>query len=216
MRGRVLETLDEDEQVAFKGSAKAFVRTYDFLSAIIEFANADWEKLSIFLNFLIPKLPAPKSDDLSAGIIETIDLDSYRVEKREAMKIILAEQDAELDPVPPASGGRAPDLELERLSEILRSFNDHFGNIAWDDEDRVRKRITQEIPAKVANDPAYRLARQNNDQANARVEHDRALLRVMVSIMQDESQLFKQFSDNPSFKRWLADAVFRQTYDKSA
>lgn len=211
-----IETLDEDEQVAFKGAAKAFVRTYDFLSAIISFSNAEWEKLSIFLNFLIPKLPAPKSDDLSAGILETIDLDSYRVEKREALKIILDEQDGELDPVPPASGGHTPDVELERLSEILRSFNDHFGNIPWDDEDRVRTRITVEIPALVAADEAYQIAQQNNDSANARVELDKALGRVMISLIKDETQLFKQFSDNESFKKWLADAVFRQTYGKSA
>lgn len=30
-----IENLDEDEQVAFKGKAKAFVRTYGFLSAIL-------------------------------------------------------------------------------------------------------------------------------------------------------------------------------------
>lgn len=32
----------------------------------------------------------------------------------------------------------------------------------------------------------------------------------------DETQLFTQFSDNGSFHAWLADAVFRQTYGKSA
>ena len=72
------EELDEDGQVEFKGKAKAFVRTYGFLSSILPYTNAEWEKLSIFLNFLIPKLPAPKEEDLSRGILETIDMDSYR------------------------------------------------------------------------------------------------------------------------------------------
>lgn len=62
--------LDEDGQVDFKGKAKAFVRTYGFLASILPYSNADWEKLSIFLNFLIPKLPAPKEEDLSRGILE--------------------------------------------------------------------------------------------------------------------------------------------------
>jgi type I restriction enzyme R subunit len=30
-------------------------------SSILPYTNAEWEKLSIFLNFLVPKLPAPKS-----------------------------------------------------------------------------------------------------------------------------------------------------------
>ncbi len=78
------EQLDEDGQVDFKGKAKAFIRTYGFLASILPYTNAEWEKLSIFLNFLIPKLPAPKEEDLSKGILETIDMDSYRVEKQAA------------------------------------------------------------------------------------------------------------------------------------
>jgi type I restriction enzyme R subunit len=211
-----IEELDEDDQVAFKGKAKAFVRTYGFLSAILPYSNATWEKLSTFLDFLIPKLPAPREDDLTAGILETIDMESYRVERREAMKIALADQDGELEPVPTAGSGSKPDPDLERLSDILRTFNDQFGNIDWDDEDRVRQRITEEIPQHVAADEAYQNAQRNDDPANARIELDKALGRVMISTMRDEAQLFKQFSDNDSFKKWLADAVFNATYGKSA
>ena len=64
-----LKELEEDGQVDFKGKAKAFVRTYAFLSSVLPYGNAAWEKLSIFLNFLIPKLPSPKEDDLSKGIL---------------------------------------------------------------------------------------------------------------------------------------------------
>ena len=45
------EQMDEDGQVDFKGKAKAFLRTYGFLAAILPYANAEWEKLSIFLTF---------------------------------------------------------------------------------------------------------------------------------------------------------------------
>src|SRR5438034_3406958 len=81
------ERLDEDGQVDFKGKAKAFTRTYDFLGSILPYTNAGWEKLSIFLNFLVPKLPAPEETDLSKGILESIDMDSYRVEKRAVMSV---------------------------------------------------------------------------------------------------------------------------------
>lgn len=77
---RYIQDLDEDGQVAFKGKAKGFVRTYNFLASILRCSNVSWEKLSIFLNFLIPKLPAPREDDVTRGILETIDMDSYRVE----------------------------------------------------------------------------------------------------------------------------------------
>ena len=86
-------------------------------------AHAEWEKLSIFLNFLVQKLPAPVEEDLSKGILESIDMDSYRVEKKAAIHVELADEDAEIEPVPTTGGGHRPEAELDRLSNILKSFN---------------------------------------------------------------------------------------------
>ncbi len=208
--------LDEDGQVDFKGKAKAFARTYAFISAILPFTSAEWERLSIFLNFLIPKLPAPREEDLSKGILEAIDMDSYRVEKQAAQRVQLADEDVEIDPVPTDGGGHKADPELDRLSNIIRGFNDLFGNISWADGDRIRRLIATEIPTKVAANAAYRNARQNSDKQNARIEHDKALSGVIIELMKDDTELFKQFSDNPEFKRWLADAIFAATYDRPA
>ncbi len=207
------EDLDEDDQVDFKGKAKAFLRTYGFLSSILPYTNAEWEKLSIFLNFLVPKLPAPKDEDLSKGILEAIDMDSYRVEKQATMRITLPDSDTEIEPVPTAGGGHKPEPELDRLSNIIKAFNDQFGNIPWTDADRVRRLITEDIPARVAADKAYQNARKHSDKQNARIEHDKALVRVMTAILQDDTELFKQFSDNRSFRRWLADTIFALTYE---
>jgi len=208
------ETLDEDGQVDFKGNAKAFVRTYGFLASILPYTDALWEKLSIFLTFLTPKLPAPKEDDLSRGILEAIDMDSYRVEKRAAQQIQLVDAEAEIEPVPIGGGGERPEPELDRLSNILQVFNEHFGNIEWQDGDRVRKLITEDIPERVAADTAYRNAKQNSDKQNARIEHDKALARVIIGLMKDDTELFKQFQDNAAFSRWLAATLFNMTYDQ--
>ena len=208
--------LDEDAQVDFKGKAKAFARTYAFLAAILPYTHAEWERLSIVLNLLISKLPAPREEDLSRGILETIDMDSYRVEKQAAMKIVLPDQDGEIDPLPDTGGGGKRQPELESLSNILKTFNEQFGNITWQDTDHVCKLITEEIPQRVAADQAYRNAQANSGRDNARVEHDRALGRVLISLMKDDTELFRQYSDNDSFKRWLADTIFGLTYGRSA
>ncbi|OAV77146.1 type I restriction endonuclease subunit R [Dietzia sp. 111N12-1] len=211
-----IELSDEDDQVTFKGNAKAFLRTYNFLSTVLPYGSSEWEKRSIFLDHLVPKLPAPKEEDLSTGILENIDLESYRAEKLNAMKIVLDDEDGTLDPVPAAGGAYRADPELERLSAIVRSFNDHFGNIEWNDADRVERFITEEIPRLVSEDEAYKNAQANDDPVNARVESDRALSQVMLRLISDDTQLFKEFQDNSSFKQWLAGAVFDATYRKSA
>ena len=59
---------------------------------------------------------------------------------------------------------------------------------------------------------SYQNARQHSDKQNARIEHDRALLRVMTALLKDDTQLFKQFSDDESFRRWLTNMVFGLTY----
>ena len=199
-----VDELDEDAQVEFKGKAKAFVRTYGFLSCVLPYAYAEWEKRSIFLNFLISKLPAPGEEDLSKGILDAIDMDSYRVEKRAVQQILPPDEDAEIEPVPTSGGGHVPEPELDRLSNILRTFND----IAWDDRDRVGELITKTIPAKVAADGAFRNARENSDDANARIEHDKVLARIVTGMVKDDAELFKQFMDNEDFKRWMTARVF--------
>ncbi|MDW7762007.1 MAG: type I restriction endonuclease subunit R [Acidobacteriota bacterium] len=210
------EQLDEDGQVDFKGKAKAFLRTYGFLSSILPYTNMGWEKLSIFLTFLVPKLPAPVEEDLSRGILEAIDMDSYRVEKRSVVSIQIPDEDGEIGPVPTSGGGHIPEPELDRLSNIIKAFNDQFGNIPWTDTDRINKMITEEIPKRVEADIAYQNAKKNSDKQNARIEHDKALARVMTAFVKDDMELFKQFQDNESFKRWLTDTVFGLTYEVSS
>src|SRR6185295_1317394 len=109
---------------------------YDFLASVVPYTNPEWEKLSILLDLLTPKLPAPKEEDLAKGILEAIDMDSYRVERRAVMKIALADQEAEIAPVPTDAVGHKPEPELDRLSTILKRFNDQFGTL-FADTDRV-------------------------------------------------------------------------------
>jgi type I restriction enzyme R subunit len=202
-------TLGEDQQVDFKGKAKVFCRTYDFLASVMPYTNAEWEKLSILLNLLTPKLPAPKEEDLAKGILEAIDMDSYRVEKKSIMKIALADADAEIEPVPTDGGGRKSEPELDRLSNILKSFNEHFGTL-FTDADRVAKRIRDDIAPKVAADAAYQNAKENTPHT-ARMAHDQALGKAMHLLLKDDTQVYKQFVENESFRRFVADMVYELT-----
>ncbi len=205
--------LDEDGQVDFKGKAKAFVRTYEFLATVLPYNNRGWEKRSIFLNLLIPKLPAPKEEDLSKGILESIDMDSYRVEKKAAQKISLADEEATIEPIPVEGGGYRPEPQLDRLSNILKTFNEHFGTL-FTDTDRVVRRIREDVVPKVAADPAFRNARRNTPHT-ARIEHDKALKVVMQQFLRDDTEVYKQFVENENFKRFVADMVYTLTTEKA-
>jgi type I restriction enzyme R subunit len=203
------DSLDEDQQIDFKGKCKSFCRTYDFLASIMPYTNREWEKLSILLNLLTPKLPAPKEDDLAKGILEAIDMDSYRVEKETVMKIKLEDKLAEIGPIPVGGGGGRREVEMDRLSNIIKAFNENFGTL-FTDADRVVRRIRDEIAPKVATDETYMNARQNTPHT-ARMAHDLALGKVMQLLLKDDTQVYKQFVENESFRRFVSDMVYSLT-----
>ena len=204
--------LSENEQVRFKGSAKSFTRLYGFLSQILPYTNAGWEKLSIFLNFLIPKLPAPEEQDLSLGILEAVDMETYRTEKQATVQIALEDKDAEIDPVQGERGGGIQEPLLELLSLILDEFNKTWGN-SFSNPEHVNE-IIKGMPARVNEDEAYQNAKMNSDRQNARIEHDAALKRQITAMLRDNTELYRKYTEDQAFQDDLNRMIFKLTYQQ--
>jgi len=202
------ETLSEEEQIAFKGAAKAFVRTYAFLGAILPYAVPEWEKLSTFLSLLIPKLPSPKSDDTPLDVLETIDMDSYRVEIEAAMEIALNDADAEIEPVPTGAAGGRFEPEMDQLSSVVREFNERFGATDFRDQDRVTRFLFEELPEKIGANGRVQNALRNSDTQNARIEHDRAVDDELLGNLADHTDLYALYNTDKAFKAWLQERLF--------
>ena len=130
-------------------------------------------------------------------------MDCYRVERKVVLTITLADQNAEIEQVPTDAGGRKREPELDRLSNILKTFNDQFGTL-FTDTDRVAQRIREDIAPKVAADAAYQNAKENTPHT-ARMAHDQALAKVMQHLLKDDTQVYKQFVENEPFKRFVGD-----------
>jgi type I restriction enzyme R subunit len=186
-----------------------FCRTYAFLSSVIPYSNAEWEKLSIFLDLLTPKLPAPQEEDLARGILDAIDMDSYRVEKKAAMNIALADHGRRDRAGAHRCARPQAEPEMDRLSNILKTFNEQFGT-TFVDSDRIFKHIRDDIAPKVAADAAFQNAKANTPHT-ARLAHDQALGKAAQGSMKDFTQFYKQFVENESFKRFVSDMVFAIT-----
>lgn len=201
----------EAPQVEFKAAAKMFVRTYGFLGLIMPFGNPQWERLHIFLKLLVPKLPSPKEDDLAAGVAETVDLYSYRTHQSGDRSLQLGDEDAVLEPMPDSRSGGKPEPEMDSISKILADFNDMFGNIEWEDRDNIERQV-RALPAMVRKNEKYQNAIKDSDKQNARVECDRALATVMKVLLNDNLELFRQYSDNTEFRTWMTNMVFRETF----
>ena len=136
-------------------------------------------------------------------------MDNYRAEKKAALKMPLPDDNAEINPAPVSEGGRKSQPELDRLSNIIKTFNEQFGTL-FADADRIARRITEDIAPKVAVDQPYQNAIKNTPNA-ARIELDAALMRVIGPLLKDDKEFYKQFVQNDSFKRFVTDTVIAIT-----
>ena len=206
---RYLE-MDEDHQVKFKGSAKSFNRLYAFLSQILPYGNPEWEKLSIFLNLLVPKLPAPVEEDLSRGILESIDMDTYRSEKQAMVRINLEDEDAFIEPIQVERAGGIQEPFMEFLSAIVNEFNKLYGP-AFSEPDYIAEAI-KEMPKKVNDDTTYANAKMNAGRQNAEIENDASVRRLVTSMLRSHTELYKVYTGNEDFRQWLNKQVFESTF----
>jgi type I restriction enzyme R subunit len=203
---------DEDEQIEFKAKAKAFVRLYQFLAQILPFVDASMESLKTFLKLLLTKLPAPDDPDYLKGILESVDLDSYRVE-HEATVHIMLEGDKEIDPIPTEIGGGRYVPELDLLSHIIADFNQRFGNTTWGSDEKVTRDIFEDLAEEVASSDEYQQAKAHSDRQNARIAFEKMLVTAVQKYIYTRTDFYRDFTNQPEVKEFLVNELFRFDYD---
>jgi type I restriction enzyme R subunit len=189
--------LNEKQQADFRAKVKTYVRLYIFLSQIVPFENPYLERLYIFLNQLQNKLGGEVSVDLAKGILDNIDMDSYRLQM-EGTKSIAMDQGEDLKPIPTDMRGGTNDPEIDKLSRILQTFNDRYGT-QFEDADKVRQ-MAENIASDVAKNKELITSIQHSDEQNARITSDKVVAEEMLKHITSNFDLYKLFSDNREFK----------------
>ena len=205
--------LDEDEQIEFKAKAKAFVRLYQFLAQILPFVDTYMESLKTFLKLLLTKLPAPDDPDYLKGILESVDLESYRVE-HEATVHILLEGNKEINPIPTELGGGKYVPELDLLSHIIEDFNQRFGNTTWGSDEKVTRDIFEDLAEEVASSEEYQQAKAHSDRQNARIAFEKMLVTAVQKYIFTRTDFYRDFTNQPEVKNYLVNELFRYDYDQ--
>ena len=203
---------DERNQVDFYVKAKSFNRTYAFLSKLLSFNNIYWERLYWFLKFLMPKIKPAENEDLAKGLLEAVDLDSYRLTRITTDSIKL-QGGGELDPTPPIMRTGGIDHKFDLLETIINEFNTRYGIENWTDNDKVKRFLFEQLPADLAKDEATVNAVKNSDKQNAKITSDKKVEDLMQDIVFIYSDLYKRFSDDQDFKRQYLDFVFNKIWD---
>jgi len=197
--------LEEEQQADFRAKVKTYVRLYIFLSQIVEFENAYLERLYIFLNHLQNKLGGETSIDLAQGILDSIDMDSYRLQLESTTNVVL-EQGEDLKPIPTEMRGGATDPEIDRLSNILQTFNERYGT-EFEDTDKVRK-MAVDIAEGVLNNQEMKNSMEYSDEQNSKITNDKVVADEMLKHINSNFNFYKHYSDNKEFKEDVNNMIF--------
>lgn len=211
------EDLIKDQQIEFKSNAKSFVRTYSYLSRLLDFKNQYWEMLWLMLKHLVPHLKIEDDKD-EENILEVIDMDSYRTSRQiEMTNIALEDQEGLIAPIPVQMGGMATVSEFDTLQNIVDSFNKRFGDIDWGpgvDKEEAETVLTKIIPQRLEANLEGIDAIRNSDKTNAKQESDELVLAMMKSLMTTNTGIFKKFMDDDNFKHRYQEFIFDMLWTK--
>jgi type I restriction enzyme R subunit len=197
--------IDEEHQADFRAKVKTYVRLYIFLSQIVEFESAYLERLYIFLNHLRNKLGGETPVDLAQGILDNINMDSYRLQLESTSNIGL-EQGEDLKPIPTEMRGGTNEPEIDKLSNILQTFNDRYGT-EFEDTDKVRQ-MAENIALDVAQNEELISSIQHSDEQNARITSDKIVGEELLKHITTNFDLYKLYSDNKEFKEDFSAMMF--------
>ena len=126
----------QDELDLFRKNLASFVRTYEFLSQIVTFDDAELEQLCVFARHLTPLLRIDRLLEEESIDVSELELTHYRLTKREEKRLQLEEADGDygLKPVSDVGSGKPFDPEKQRLAEIIDRLNDLYGAEVSDDD----------------------------------------------------------------------------------
>ena len=200
--------LDDNAKIRCKSSMKSFCRTYPFIAAVLPFKSLEWEMLNTYYALLVAKLPKLKAEDFTAGLIQSIDFDQYRIIKNEEQKIELENKDTEIEPIP-VGGPKAPqEPEMAKLSDILDKFN----SINWQNIELAKKQL-DELPTRLAADETFVNAARNSNKETAMQQCAASLMMIVAQMLGENTEFCRNYLDNPEFMNFINQRVFDTVYN---
>lgn len=199
---RYLPLLSEEKE-EFKSKAQDYIRKYGFIAQIITFEDPRLEKLFLFLKFLVRKLPTER-EVLPYEVLEAVDMDSYKVEKKVDAKITLDNEEGVIDPMGLGGNGFEVREERDPLSKIILDINQRFGT-AFNTEDKV---ILNSLSQRLMQNETLEGSIKNNNRHASKIKFDTLFNDELVTMLNGHFDLYKKLDENPELKSYVNDRIF--------
>ncbi|EJF0769982.1 type I restriction endonuclease subunit R [Campylobacter upsaliensis] len=194
---------NDDEKTEFYTKAKVYLREYSFLAQILPFNDIELEKLSILLKMLIAKIVPPRTEDLAKGILNNVDLNSIRI-ILESKKDISLSSNGEITPSS-ADGSSKKEVELERLSNIVREFNTKFGSVDFGTNEKIAKEL-MDLKDDIVKEQTFRDSL--GDEQNARRLFADIFKIQYLQFFKRNKDFFTQLDNKEEFKERVSNVIY--------
>jgi len=193
---------EKDALDIFKKDLGTFVRFYEFMSQIVDYANKQLEKLSLYARNLRPMLRETIVDDDDIDL-NAVVLSHYRLSKIRQQDLQLQENSADYKLVPGEGLGSATskDKKAEFLSQIIQRLNDLFVTDQLTENDMVnyaytiRDKVSENalVMKQIANNSAEQAMLGDFSKAvdNAIMDSGEAHQNQMLQLLSDPAKAAK-------------------------
>ncbi|MEU0530910.1 RNA-binding domain-containing protein [Amycolatopsis tolypomycina] len=200
--------LDEDEQSMFRDALARFLRTYSFLSQIVEFTDSKLEADFLYGKALSAFIRPAGETGLDLGA--EVELAYLRIEKTFAGSIELSDESGDVSTIF-SGAGKQTKAEEEPLSAIIAKLNERF-NTDFAEGDRVH---LDAMVAKMIDRPEVQRAAAANTEDNFRLFLAKIFTEEIVNHVNVSKDLSLTLIDNPDAQSMVLDTYLKMVQGKA-
>jgi type I restriction enzyme R subunit len=201
-------TLDEDEQDAFRDVLYRFVRTYSFLSQVVSFTDVGLERDYRFCRALASFIKRDARDSLDLG--SEVELTHLQLEQTFEGSVSLGSDQGVVTTIYSGTG-RLHESEASPLSRIIENLNERFGLTLTEADKLHLDGIAQELVA----DATVQRQAAANSQANFGVQFPQHFQSAVVDRLAGAEEFSFQLLDNTDLSEQVMSAYLPLVYGKA-
>ena len=202
--------LTKEDRYIFRDNLRRYVKIYAFVAQIVSFVDVSLEKLYLYSRFLIKKLPLDNYS-LPREIVESIDMDRYRIKQTYKGRIIMEKKDGEIAPLV-TDEKRPPVSELNRLSAIIEKINEN-GETQFTEDDTVK---FTKLAETISSNENFRESMKTNAKSNLRLLFIKLFDETMADMYENDLNFYKKIEENLRIKELIKDGLFEDMFRQKA
>ncbi|MBL6445411.1 type I restriction endonuclease subunit R [Fulvivirga sp. 29W222] len=206
---RFKEISEEDKQDEFKKGIRSWTNLYSFLSQIMPFVDAEFEKFYAYAKLLQTRLPKRELSE-SLHLDDEVALEYYRLQKIKEGAIELEKgEEGELSGTSEAGLKRDKDEE-ELLSQIINVLNDRFGT-EFEPADQL---LLDQVEEDMINDETLKKQALANTIDTFKYVFDDKFTDSFIGRMDQNQEFFERILEDKVFGDLVRELMMKKIYKK--